>query len=227
MVQCTVKGHSTQTAPLFVAQVDGGAQVLAVTAPSQTATWASLSATACPTKAAVQNFVRQRSLIVVGSDLNTFLQQATSLVLVNGAGAGDSPWGTAMVTVADSTGTAQKFEIPIPSDWKDTVSVTSYWSDGAITASASDIAVWTSPREVDVLTGSATLTTSHGPIVPTTFTASYSGTSRYYVVNQSIDFATVGVRRALRVIELQRRGTDASDTSTSPIYLSGIIVREE
>jgi hypothetical protein len=116
------------------------------------------------------------------------------------------------------------------------VSVISYWTDRNLTNSGAtgDIAVWSNPAYFKLTTNSATRTYNIGTVIKTTFTANYggAGNSRAYVVEQTLDFTTVtgypdnNDPLGIKVIEFQRRGADATDTSGDSINLTGVYVYE-
>lgn len=109
-----------------------------------------------------------------------------------------------------------KIGIPIPYAWSDLVKITSVWTDRNVSSTPSDIAVW-----------STAYWGGSGTRIKDTFTADYSGTPQEYIVEQTLDFATTTKTGLLRFIEIQRRGTDASDTSTNDIYLGYVVVQEQ
>jgi len=127
-------------------------------------------------------------------------------------------------------------KVMLPVDYRvsGSVKVVSYWTDRNLTNSGTngDIAVWTfpfvaSPTNNMPATANAGLT--FGTSVQNTFTANYAGgTNRqFYVMEQTLNFATVTNISAtnpmqLKWVELQRRGGDATDTSSDSIYLSGV-----
>jgi hypothetical protein len=85
------------------------------------------------------------------------------------------------------------------------------------------------PFVVQPTTDTTTRGDVSGTQIQNTFTANYggSGDSRFYVMEQTLNFATVtGISATnpmqLKWVELQRRGADASDTSNDNIYLSGV-----
>jgi hypothetical protein len=134
-----------------------------------------------------------------------------------------------MVAVPD---VITKFNLPV--DWRvaGQVKIVSYWTDRSATNSGgtnADIAIWSAsfarnPTNNSVLPGAVS-----GTQVKSVFTANYGGVgaSRVYVVEQTMDFATVSGISAtnpmqIKFVELQRRGPDATDTSTNTIWLSGV-----
>jgi hypothetical protein len=146
-----------------------------------------------------------------------------------GTDTGFSPIGNIMLGVSDTT---TKFNLPV--DWRvaGTVKVVSYWSDRVLTNSGgtnADIAVWSTPNKYDTISNTQTNGLAAGTIIKNTFTANYGGTSsaRFYVVEQTVDLGTVSGISAtnpmqIKTIEVQRRASDATDTSTNTIYLSGV-----
>jgi hypothetical protein len=124
-----------------------------------------------------------------------------------------------------------KFMLPVDYRVSGEVKVVSYWTDRAATNSGAngDIAVWTFPFVVQPTTDTTTSGFVSGTTIKNTFTANYGGTgnSRYYVMEQTLNFATVTDISAtnpmqLKWVEFQRRAADASDTSNDNIYLSGV-----
>jgi hypothetical protein len=116
------------------------------------------------------------------------------------------------------------------------VTVISYFTDRTFTNSgvAGDIAIWTQTRLVRVTTNSATRTEADGTQIKTVFTANYggSGNARAYIVQQTVDFNTCSGYpdgndpTSIKLIEFQRRATDATDTSNDSINCTGIYVYE-
>jgi hypothetical protein len=143
---------------------------------------------------------------------------------------GWSPIFAQMVQVPDSN---SAFFLPVPFWVIGPVRVVSYWTDRNATngGSSGDIAVWTRPLARQPTTNSGTLNGEGGTQIQTVFTANYggSGQGRFYVVDQTIDFATVsGIDGTeplqIKLLEFQRRGGDATDTSTDVISLAGVHV---
>ena len=134
------------------------------------------------------------------------------------------------------TNAGHKFMLVLPHDISPSVSVISYFTDRLFTNSgvAGDIAIWTQPRLVRVTTNSATRTEANGTQIQTVFTANYggSGNSRAYVVQQTVDFNTCSGfpdgndPTSIKLIEFQRRGADATDTSNDSITCTGVYVYE-
>ena len=155
--------------------------------------------------------------------------QSTGGALAGAAGAGSgSPIFTQMVTIPDGV---FKFALPVPWFVGGQVRVVSYWTDRTVSASPADIAVWTTAFHAKVTTNTQTSSGSFGSLVKTVFTANYggSGQARFYVVDQTVDFgALAGIdatdQLQIKYVELQRRGSDATDTSTSNIFLAGVHV---
>jgi hypothetical protein len=129
-----------------------------------------------------------------------------------------------------------KFCLVLPHDISPSVSVISYFTDRGFTNSgvAGDIAIWTQPRLVRVTTNSATRTVADGTLIRTVFTANYGGggNARAYIVQQTVDFNTCSGYpdgndpTSIKLIELQRRIYDATDTSNDEIVCTGIYVYE-
>jgi hypothetical protein len=124
-----------------------------------------------------------------------------------------------------------KFMLPVDYRVGGSVKVVSYWTDRTLTNSGTngDIAVWTFPFVVQPVSDTQTNGYVSGTQIQSTFTANYggSGNSRYYVMEQTVNFATVTNISAtnpmqLKWVELQRRGADATDTSGDNIFLSGV-----
>jgi hypothetical protein len=148
----------------------------------------------------------------------------------NGNGGSTNAQGVAV------TNTNSKFMLVLPHDISPSVSVISYFTDRVFTNSgvAGDIAIWTQPRLVSITTNSSTRTVADGTQIKTVFTANYggSGNARAYIVEQTVDFNTVSGYpdgndpTIIKLIEFQRRGGDASDTSTDSINCTGVYVYE-
>ena len=134
------------------------------------------------------------------------------------------------------TNANNKFMLVLPHDISPSVSVISYFTDRVFTNSgvAGDIAIWTVPRLVSITTNSATRTAADGTQIKTVFTANYggSGSSRRYIVEQTVDFNTVSGYPdgndplGIKTLRFQRRGGDASDTSNDSINCTGVYVYE-
>jgi hypothetical protein len=147
--------------------------------------------------------------------------------LVTGNGSGHIV-GATLVTVSNIN---TKFMLPVDYRVSGEVKVVSYWTDRGATNSGTngDIAVWAFPFVVQPTTDTTTNGYVLGTTIKNTFTANYggSGNSRFYVMEQTLNFATVTNISAtnpmqLKWVEFQRRGADASDTSGDNIYLSGV-----
>jgi hypothetical protein len=130
-----------------------------------------------------------------------------------------------------------KIILVLPHDISPSVSVISYFTDRNLTNSgvSGNIAIWTVPRLVRVTTNSSTRTAADGTQIKTVFTANYggSGNGRQYIVQQTVDFNTCSGFSAdgndpltLKLIEFQRRSSDATDTSTDSINCTGVYVYE-
>ena len=133
-----------------------------------------------------------------------------------------------LVTVSDVN---TKFMLPVDYRVSGEVKVVSYWTDRTLTngGTTGDIAVWTMPFVVQPTTDTTTRGDVSGTQIQNTFTANYggSGNSRFYVMEQTLNFASVtGISATnpmqLKWVELQRRAADASDTSNDNIFLSGV-----
>ena len=133
-----------------------------------------------------------------------------------------------LVTVSDVN---TKFMLPVDYRVSGEVKVVSYWTDRTLTngGTTGDIAVWTMPFVVQPTTDTTTRGDVSGTQIQNTFTANYggSGNSRFYVMEQTLNFATApGISATnpmqLKWVELQRRAADASDTSNDNIFLSGV-----
>ena len=148
----------------------------------------------------------------------------------NGNGGSTNAQGVAV------TNANNKFNLVLPHDISPSVSVISYFTDRLFTNSgvAGDIAIWTMPRLVSITTNSTTRTEANGTQIKTVFTANYggSGNSRRYIVQQTVNFNTCSGYpdgndpTIIKLIEFQRRGADATDTSNDTITCSGIYVYE-
>jgi hypothetical protein len=159
-----------------------------------------------------------------------YLEQSTFIpTVLRGNAAGFSPLTAQMVVVLDVN---TKWSLPIDYRVGGQVRVVSYWSDRVLTNSGgtnADIAVWTFPSAAQPISNTISNNLTQGTQIKTVYTANYGGTdnSRYYVVDQLVDFGTITNISAtnpmqIKYIELQRRGADATDTSTNSIYLSGV-----
>jgi hypothetical protein len=162
-----------------------------------------------------------------GYELLALDNTTTTLKTLLSGNASGGIFDNQMVTIPDGN---TKFNLPI--DWRTTgqVKVVSYWSDRGATnvgGTNANIAIFCLPCSripTNNTTDSGSVT---GTQVTTTFTANYGGAGRYYIVEQTLDFATVSGINAtnplqVKFVELQRRGTDAADTSTNTIWLSGV-----
>jgi hypothetical protein len=147
--------------------------------------------------------------------------------LISGNGGGHVVSAT-LVTVSNVN---TKFMLPVDYRVSGSVRVVSYWTEGNLTNSGTNgnIAVWTLPFVVQPVTNTSTLGIVNGTQIKNTFTANYggSGNFRYYVMEQTVNFATVTNLSAtnpmqLKWVELQRRSADATDTSSDNIFLSGV-----
>ena len=195
------------------------------TAPSQTASSASSLMTR-ELSDARYSFSRWYD----ANDLLSGAQNVGANPLISGADAGHIVNAT-LVTVSNVN---TKFMLPVDYRVSGSVKVVSYWTDRNLTNSGTngDIAVWTfpfvaSPTNNMPATANAGLT--FGTTVQNTFTANYVGSTnrQFYVMEQTLNFATVTNISAtnpmqLKWVELQRRGGDATDTSSDSIYLSGV-----
>jgi hypothetical protein len=166
-------------------------------------------------------------------DANDLLSGAQNVgvnPLITGNGSGHIV-NAILVTLSNNN---TKFMLPVDYRVSGSVKVVSYWTDRTLTNSGTngDIAVWTfpfvaSPTNNMPATPNAGLTL--GTSTQNTFTANYAGgtNSRFYVMEQTLNFATVTNISAtnpmqLKWVELQRRGNDATDTSSDSIFLSGV-----
>lgn len=159
-----------------------------------------------------------------------YLEQSTFIpTVLRGAAAGFSPLFAQTVVVLDVN---TKWSLPIDYRVGGQVRVVSYWSDRVLTNSGgtnADIAVWTLPSAAQPTSNTISNNATQGTQIKTVFTANYGGTdnSRFYVVDQLVDFGTITNISAtnpmqIKYVELQRRAADATDTSTNSIYLSGV-----
>ena len=131
---------------------------------------------------------------------------------------------------------SSKYMLVLPHDISPSVTVISYFTDRLLTNSgvAGDIAIWTMPRLVSITTDSTTRTEADGTQIKTVFTANYggSGNSRRYIVQQTVNFNTCSGYpdgndpTIIKLIEFQRRATDATDTSNDSINCTGVYVYE-
>ena len=163
------------------------------------------------------------------NDLLSGAQIVGANPLITGNAAGHVANAT-LVTVSNSN---TKFNLPVDYRVSGEVKVVSYWTDRGLTNGGTNgaIAVWTLPIVVQPTTDTTTNGYVSGTIIQNTFTANYggSGNIRFYVMEQTLNFATVTNISAtnpmqLKWVEFQRRGADASDTSGDSIYLSGVHV---
>jgi hypothetical protein len=159
-----------------------------------------------------------------------YLEQSTGIPsVIRGNDTGFSPLSAQMVVVPDVN---TKWSLPIDYRVGGQVRVVSYWTDRILTNSGgtnADIAVWTFPSAVQPTSNTISNNITQGTQIKTVYTANYGGTgnSRYYVVDQLVDFGTITNISAtnpmqIKYVELQRRAADATDTSTNTIYLSGV-----
>jgi hypothetical protein len=166
-------------------------------------------------------------------DANDLLSGAQNVgvnPLITGNASGHVVQST-LVTVSNGN---TKFMLPVDYRVSGEVKVVSYWTDRTLTNGGAngDIAVWTEPflaSPTNNMPAIANAGLTLGTQIKNTFTANYggSGDSRFYVMEQTLNFATVTDISAtnpmqLKWVELQRRGADASDTSGDNIYLSGV-----
>jgi hypothetical protein len=163
-------------------------------------------------------------------DANDLLSGAQNVgvnPLITGNGSGHVA-NAILVTVSNIN---TKFMLPVDYRLSGEVKVVSYWTDRGQTngGTTGDIAVWTFPFVVQPTTDTTTSGDVSGTQIQNTFTANYggSGDSRFYVMEQTLNFATVtGISATnpmqLKWVQFQRRGADASDTSNDNIYLSGV-----
>jgi hypothetical protein len=164
-----------------------------------------------------------------GYDLVGLDNTTAALKTLSSGSGGGGIFDTQMVGVPD-VGT--KFNLPV--DWRvaGQVKIVSYWTDRTATNSGgtnADIAIWSTPFARNPTNNLALPGSVSGTQVQSVFTANYggSGESRVYVVEQTMDFATVSGISAtnpmqIKFVELQRRASDATDTSTNTIFLSGV-----
>ena len=148
----------------------------------------------------------------------------------NGNGPSSNAQGVLMINAGG------KFNLVLPHDISPSVSVISYFTDRGFTNSGvtGDIAIWTQPFLIRVTTNSSTRTTAGGTLIKTVFTANYGGggNARAYIVQQTVDFNTVSGYpdvndpTIIKLIEFQRRATDATDTSNDSITCTGVYVYE-
>jgi hypothetical protein len=163
-------------------------------------------------------------------DANDLLSGAQA-VGVNPLVTGNASGSIVSATLVTVSNIATKFMLPVDYRVSGEVKVVSYWTDRTAINSGTtgDIAVWTFPFVVQPTTDTTTRGDVNGTQIKNTFTANYggSGDSRFYVMEQTLNFATVtGISATnpmqLKWVEFQRRGGDASDTSNDNIYLSGV-----
>ena len=159
----------------------------------------------------------------------------TSALLSSMSTNGNAPSSNAQgVGVTKTAG--GKFCLVLPHDISPSVTVISYFTDRAFTNSGvpGNIAIWTRPQLIRVTTNSATRTAADGTQIKTVFTANYggSGNARAYIVQQTVNFNTCSGYpdgndpTSIKLIELQRRSSDATDTSNDTITCTGIYVYE-
>jgi hypothetical protein len=163
-------------------------------------------------------------------DANNLLSGAQN-VGVNPLATGNASGSIVNATLVTVSNVNTKFMLPVDYRLSGEVKVVSYWTDRGLTNGGAngDIAVWTFPFVVQPTTDTTTNGDVSGTTIKNTFTANYggSGDSRYYVMEQTLNFATVtGISATnpmqLKWVEFQRRAADASDTSNDNIFLSGV-----
>jgi hypothetical protein len=163
-------------------------------------------------------------------DANDLLSGAQS-VSVNPLISGNAQGHPVSATLVTVSNVNTKFELPVDYRVSGSVKVVSYWTDRTLTNGGTngDIAVWTLPLVAQPVNNTQTNGFVGGTQIQSTFTANYGGNPnfRYYVMEQTVNLATVTNISAtnpmqLKWIELQRRGGDATDTSSDSIYLSGV-----
>jgi hypothetical protein len=163
-------------------------------------------------------------------DANDLLSGAQN-VGVNPLATGNASGSIVSATLVTVSNIATKFMLPVDYRVSGEVKVVSYWTDRTAIngGTTGDIAVWTFPFVVQPTTDTTTRGDVNGTQIKNTFTANYggSGDSRFYVMEQTLNFATVtGISATnpmqLKWVEFQRRGGDASDTSNDSIFLSGV-----
>lgn len=159
----------------------------------------------------------------------TYLNNITSGAFFNPTGnSSGHPFNAFLVQIPD-VNTA--FSLPVPWQTVGQIRAISYWTDRGATNGGvtGNIAVWTRPMSWTVTTNSQTRSTPVGTQIQTVFTANYGGggQARYYVVDQTVNFGTVsGIDGTdplqIKTVQIERRGTDATDTSTDNIWLAGV-----
>jgi len=158
-----------------------------------------------------------------------YLDNTTGLLKSTSSGNGSgNPINAQGVQIPDSS---SAFNLPV--DWRinGLVKVVSYWSDRGFTnvgATNATITVQSSPRTSLPVDNTTTNTQNLGTVITNTFTANYggSGDSRYYIVEQTVDFGTVtninGTNpMQIKTIQISR---NTNDSSTNIIMLNGIHV---
>jgi hypothetical protein len=158
-----------------------------------------------------------------------YLDGTTGLIKSTSSGNGvGNPINAQGVQIPDST---SAFNLPV--DWRISglVKVVSYWSDRVYTnvgATNATITVQSFPRTSLPIDNTTTNTQNLGTGITNTFTANYggSGDSRYYIVEQTVDFGTVtnisGTNpMQIKTIQISR---NTNDSSTNIIMLNGIHV---
>jgi hypothetical protein len=204
--------------------VNGNATLNGVnnTAPSQTAT--------VRTSLMTRDLSDERYSFSRWYDANNLLSGAQA-VGVTPLATGNASGHIVNATLVTVSNVNTKFMLPVDYRVSGEVKVVSYWTDRTLTNGGAngDIAVWTSPFVVQPTTDTTTNGNVTGTQIKNTFTANYggSGDSRFYVMEQTLNFATVtGISATnpmqLKWVELQRRAADASDTSGDNIFLSGV-----
>jgi hypothetical protein len=157
------------------------------------------------------------------SEIAQLQASGTTVATLGGAPSVGSVLDGQLLLLPDSTSVT--FRLPVGYRVAGSVRVISYWTDRVLSGSAGNVVVRAIPCTVKPTTNSGTQNLVNGTTVNTTFAAAYTGTPRFYVVDQTVDFASVsGIDSTdplqIKAITFSRPGADASDTSTLGIYLT-------
>jgi hypothetical protein len=163
-------------------------------------------------------------------ELLQFQSAGTTYSITGGASGTGMPLDGSSIVMPDNSGTAMR--IPMPYRTSGNVRVISYWTDRTISASSSNVLIAVQPMLVKPTTNTSTLNSALGTEVTTTLTVNYSGTARYYIVDQTVDFSTVSGLDATDVMQMKgiifrRYGADSLDTSTSNLFLAMVRIIQQ
>lgn len=161
--------------------------------------------------------------ILGSAEIGQFQASGTTVTVLGGAPSVGSVLDAQLLLIPDSTSVT--FRIPVGYRVSGNVRVISYWTDRGLSGSAGNVLVRAIPCTVKPTTNSSTQNLTNGTTVNATFSAAYTGTARFYVVDQTIDFGSVsGIDSTdplqIKAITFSRPGADALDTSTLGIYLT-------